>query len=1377
MHTVESSALSHKNGSSKRASSRFLTLSARSFALRFFLLSLPLFALSLQLRAQTQTELGVADDLSVFGTDGNAADPDVEIKGFTVFGSTQALGYTGAVVGPGNVVVNGALAVSSGAYFTAVSTFNTGMYVMAGIHLNDAAPSATAATLYNSGGNLYWNGTSLTGGGALPLASEGYTLRGNGSSWQATNNLFVKSDGNVGIGTTGPLAMLDVRGLGTTSSTFGFGVANGVPAYTLVVRDDGNVGIGTTAPATALQVAGATGVTIGEDKAGGTVNTAGTIKLISSGDNAFYNTFTSGANTANATYTLPAAMPAGNAILQSSSGGVLTWTSSYLASYTETDPIVKGIIGIVKSNGTLISAAAGSDLNATFGSKTANYVYAAPNGSSGTPDFRAIVAADIPALNQNTSGTANVAGGTLGAIPYQSGANATTVLAATATGNKILLSGANAAPVWSTPTFPNASATSGKVIKSDGANWTASGETYAAPGASGNLLVSDGTNWTSSLPTFNQNTTGSAGTVTNGVYTNAANSFTLINPLTTIAESWIGPNSTAGIYFKGGNVGIGTTAPGAPLEVSGTSNRNQPLMVVSSIGSFNGDGSDTTEKGLSVAASAVAVHGLLFDVKIGSQYLFNVGGNGNVGIGTASPGFPLHVVRYAGSSGTLRLEGNDTVVGMPGIGFYNNNGGASASINWDGAKFSLSTTTYINGNVGIGTTAPGAKLDVKETTNDWAGIGIQALTGTKWYVNAGISGVNNGEFAIGTNANGTTPALAILNSGNVGIGTTAPNTRVDIAGMSTILTTNFVGSTFSEYIEPNISATAVGSSIGLRANGTGGDFSLGAISQQPASVGWRGLTTITYMSDTVAADQGFSINQFHPNNAQTYERFRIDSAGNVGIGTTGPAYLLDVQGTGSTTMRIQSNTSSLNYLDIFNTNTGTTSNGSIIRLITENSSGTGNAVIDMVKYASGGFYINNSETTTGAGIGFSVAGTERMHINSSGNVGIGTAAPGQTLHVVAPTGSPATTGTVQNGILRIGGSSGGNGLDIGVLAGSPYSTWMQSGYLYDYGIAAYYPISLNPLGGNVGIGTNVPMNKLEVYGDGVRNVAQASTSAGESEVEAQVFNYWPGSGTGSPTYTGTALQQFGSSGAGTTAGIANANLGVLRFQNGSTGLIYTNGGSPIVFATANAERMRVAPGGNVGIGTGGPSALLHVAGTARVNQLIIGETANTSNGSIEVTYNDEGNYGIYFYDTNTGLQNAPALSFNRNSTNVGSINLTNTSTAYATGSDRRLKENFSASAAGLKQLMQIPVRDFNFISDPDKKRVQGFIAQELYKSYPEAVTVGGDDPKIKPWLVDYGRLTPLLVKTAQEQQEQLNDLAKALDNLRREFKEYKKAHP
>ncbi len=65
---------------------------------------------------------------------------------------------------------------------------------------------------------------------------------------------------------------------------------------------------------------------------------------------------------------------------------------------------------------------------------------------------------------------------------------------------------------------------------------------------------------------------GNAGTVTNGVYTNAANSMSLINPLTTLAESWIGPSSTTGIYFKTGNLGIGTTDPSDKLVIVGNTN-------------------------------------------------------------------------------------------------------------------------------------------------------------------------------------------------------------------------------------------------------------------------------------------------------------------------------------------------------------------------------------------------------------------------------------------------------------------------------------------------------------------------------------------------------------------------------------------------------------------------------------------------------------------------------------------------------------------------------------------------------------------------------------------------------------------------------------
>jgi hypothetical protein len=72
--------------------------------------------------------------------------------------------------------------------------------------------------------------------------------------------------------------------------------------------------------------------TAGEDVAGGTTNIPGQIKLWSNGDNAYYNTFTSGTNTANATYTLPTAMPGANAILQSTNSGILTWEAAAPAS-------------------------------------------------------------------------------------------------------------------------------------------------------------------------------------------------------------------------------------------------------------------------------------------------------------------------------------------------------------------------------------------------------------------------------------------------------------------------------------------------------------------------------------------------------------------------------------------------------------------------------------------------------------------------------------------------------------------------------------------------------------------------------------------------------------------------------------------------------------------------------------------------------------------------------------------------------------------------------------------------------------------------------------------------------------------------------------
>ena len=75
---------------------------------------------------------------------------------------------------------------------------------------------------------------------------------------------------------------------------------------------------------------------------------------------------------------------------------------------------VTGTSPIVSSGGATpaISLASGyGDTQNPYASKTANFVLAAPDGASGAPTFRAVVAADIPTLNQNTTGTAaNVTG-------------------------------------------------------------------------------------------------------------------------------------------------------------------------------------------------------------------------------------------------------------------------------------------------------------------------------------------------------------------------------------------------------------------------------------------------------------------------------------------------------------------------------------------------------------------------------------------------------------------------------------------------------------------------------------------------------------------------------------------------------------------------------------------------------------------------------------------------------------------------------------------------------------------------------------------------------------------------------------------------------
>ena len=204
--------------------------------------------------------------------------------------------------------------------------------------------------------------------------------------------------------------------------------------------------------------------------------------------------------------------------------------------------------------------------------------------------------------------------------------------------------------------------------------------------------------------------------------------------------------------------------------------------------------------------------------------------------------------------------------------------------------------------------------------------------------------------------------------------------------------------------------------------------------------------------------------------------------------------------------------------------------------------------------------------------------SESMRIKNNGNVGIGVTSPSQKLQVDGGAtglnqGIPATSGTTQNGILRLTSGSAvyGETFDFGMNVGPTYA-WIQA--TNKGSLAVNYNLALNPNGGNVGIGTNSPDYKLDIEGTSPR-IRVKETSSNTSATMVEVEN---SDGRGA---------MLGIGGSGRTDILANR--GYINAQSETDGLaIGTEGTDPILFytqgvATSN-ERMRITSEGNVGIG-------------------------------------------------------------------------------------------------------------------------------------------------------------------------------------------------
>ena len=123
---------------------------------------------------------------------------------------------------------------------------------------------------------------------------------------------------------------------------------------------------------------------------------------------------------------------------------------------------------------------------------------------------------------------------------------------------------------------------------------------------------------------------------------------------------------------------------------------------------------------------------------------------------------------------------------------------------------------------------------------------------------------------------------------------------------------------------------------------------------------------------------------------------------------------------------------------------------------------------------------------------------------------------------------------------------------------------------------------------------------------------------------------------------------------------------------------------------------------------------------------------------------------IKAFNTST---NYPLSFENSSGTQVGTISVTTTATAYNTSSDYRLKENVVPLTGAVDRLSQLQVHRFNFIADPDRT-VDGFIAHEAQAVVPECVNgikdAVDDDGNPIYQGIDQSKLVPLLTAALQE---------------------------
>ncbi len=271
-----------------------------------------------------------------------------------------------------------------------------------------------------------------------------------------------------------------------------------------------------------------------------------------------------------------------------------------------------------------------------------------------------------------------------------------------------------------------------------------------------------------------------------------------------------------------------------------------------------------------------------------------------------------------------------------------------------------------SGNVGIGTTAPTQKFQIHgnsggdvyaRITNTDSSTSSGLLVGLNGNEDGIIRVETNAALIIGTN---NTERMRILSTGNVGIGTTAPDTTLHVQ-------------------TSDASATGTGDLVVENVNNAGINILAGTVYDAGIYFGDSGSATIGRLVYNNTSNNM----QFWTNGA---ERMRIDSGGNVGIGTSSPDAPLTVYKVAAQNIAAHLSSTS----------------GAILQFTDQGSKDWGFGLADGTSALT--FFEDRNPDT---------AGTARMTVASGGNVGIGTASPAKQLTITKS--ALATINTLTDG--------------------------------------------------------------------------------------------------------------------------------------------------------------------------------------------------------------------------------------------------------------------------------------------------------------------------------------------------------------------------